>query len=98
MQKKDFKNTNILENRNFLLKEFLNKYKLQMKKSTRVVTIAKIYIQITKNNNLITITDYFGNILMRSSSGNRSKLGLGYKGREKRSFYSARGTAYLTVM
>lgn len=63
-----------------------NKLKISQKKKGIIKNIsdAKLYIQSTFNNTLVTVTDIFGNTLSWSSSGR-----CGFKGSRKSTPYAA---------
>lgn len=52
-------------------------------------------ISITKNNNMLTLTDIFGNTKFQLTTGNKTEIGPGLSGRDKRTFFAARQTGYI---
>lgn len=61
--------------------------KTNRKKVSRIITRARIYVQATFNNTLITITDDKGNVLISTSAG-----AMGFKGTRKSTLYAAQMT------
>ncbi len=62
--------------------------KRSRKKTKRTVTEGRLYIQVSFNNTIITVTDMVGNCISSSSSGS-----LGFRGAKKSTPFAAQITA-----